>query len=512
MEFAFSQGLSKGLGGLGQALANASAVRRQYGAQELDQLVGAELKAGQAQKVGAESLLAQELLKRTQRRDADLEEAAAASSGLTLPEYRGLREYQRTGQSPTMSVPDVGAMTGSLDEQDPQRRDEPRYSWQSNPLLMNAGRRALAATQLGGQMKDIDPRNITQAQGELQQQDTSGLALGALAGGNVEGASALNQIAKPGQQIKLRDNIASTGATFSPATGTVSTNNPLAASTIAENNAKANKTATGTETSWQHFTDADGKTFAFNPKTLETRPVTDPTGAQFRQTPPKQQEQIDRKVLQFSTELQKTNIPGFEESLQNLENLMAKFKGGDIPGIGGTGNFPQWLLSDDGKQVRQALSMIKNIELKDRSGAAVTDSELRRFVEEMGGTFTSDDQIRTAIQNVRNRFNAVRQNIIAGVGDDVLQEYAARGGIPIVRGQQPKIPTGAPGTAAPTPRQPAQPGAAPQSDRPAVSLGTINIGGRELPIVRYDNDRNRTPIVSDGGREFRAVRKGGGGV
>lgn len=510
MEFAFSQGLSKGLGGLGQALANSSAVRQQYGAQELDQLVGAELKAGQAKKVGAESLLAQELLKRTQRRDADLEEAAAASSGLTLPEYRGLREYQRTGQSPTMSVPDIGAMTGSLDEQDPPRRDEPRYSWQSNPLLMNAGRRALAATQLGGQMKDIDPRNITQAQGELQQQGTSDLALGALAGGNVEGASALNQLAKPGTQVKLYDNIAGTGATFSPATGDTRTDNPLARANVAAEQAKANKP--GTDTSWQHFTDAEGRTFAFNPKTLETRPVTDPTGAQMVQSTPKKQEQLDRKVLQFSTELQKTNIPGFEESLQNLENLMAKFKGGDIPGIGGTGNFPQWLLSDEGKQVRQALSMIKNIELKDRSGAAVTDSELKRFVEEMGGTFTSDDQVRTAIQNVRNRFNAVKQNVIAGVGDDVLQEYASRGGMPLVRGQQPKIPTGAPGTATPTPRQPAQPGAAPQSDRPAVSLGTINIGGRELPIVRYDNDRNRTPIVSDGGREFRAVRRGGGGV
>lgn len=245
MEFAFSQGLSKGLGGLGQALANAPAIRQQYGAQELDQLVGAELKAGQAKKVGAESLLAQELLKRTQRRDADLEEAAAASAGLTLPEYRGLRDYQRTGQAPTMSVPDVGAMTGSLDEQDPPRRDEPRYAWQSNPLLMNAGRRALAATSLGGQMKDIDPRNITQAQGELQQQGTSDLALGALAGGNVDGASALNQIAKPGQQIKLRDNIGSTGATFSPATGSVTATGPLAESTIAENNAKAKKAAEG---------------------------------------------------------------------------------------------------------------------------------------------------------------------------------------------------------------------------------------------------------------------------
>ena len=101
--------------------------------------------------------------------------------------------------------------------------------------------------------------------------------------------------------------------------------------------------------------------------------------------------------------------------------------------VGMTGNFPQFLLSREGQQLRQKIAALQNIELKERSGAAVTDGEMRRYMQELGGTLRSDKQVVDAVNNIARRFDAIKQNAAAGASDDVLGEYTARGGISIGR-------------------------------------------------------------------------------
>jgi len=151
-------------------------------------------------------------------------------------------------------------------------------------------------------------------------------------------------------------------------------------------------------------------------------------------------EQLDKKVSAFSTQLDKTNIPQFESLLGDIEADIAKIGNGDIPGYGpAAGNLPQFLLSREGQVLRQKIATLQNLTLKDRSGAAVTNQELSRLLNELGtGVLSTDDQLRSGLTNVRRNLDAVKRNVVAGVDDATLREYESRGGIPMQRGQQAK--------------------------------------------------------------------------
>lgn len=77
---------------------------------------------------------------------------------------------------------------------------------------------------------------------------------------------------------------------------------------------------------------------------------------------------------------------------------------GDATGFGiGTKHFRKWFMSDAGAKLRAAVATLTNIVLKDRSGAAVTDSELARIEEELGLTATSPvSAFRDALRRKRD--------------------------------------------------------------------------------------------------------------
>lgn len=233
MEYGFSQGMRGGLSNLSRSLLGAAGTRQQAAQSEMDAMMGADLKFAQAQDARAKSELSRELLRRRQNMAADLETSGAAAAGMTLPEYRAFLAFQRSG-----SMPQTQTLTADPTEPVAQ-------SPQFDPARLAAGRRALAAMTLGGQMKDIDPLNVARAGGEYQQQQTSDMALDAVRRGDMTAGSALNQMARPGQAVKLFENVGNTGATFSPTTGSVQTDNPLAKSAIAENEARAKKANEG---------------------------------------------------------------------------------------------------------------------------------------------------------------------------------------------------------------------------------------------------------------------------
>lgn len=147
-------------------------------------------------------------------------------------------------------------------------------------------------------------------------------------------------------------------------------------------------------------------------------------------------DRVDKKVTAFATQLDKTNVPQFESLLGDIEADLAKYK--DIPGYGGImGNLPIFLQSEEGKALRQKIATLRNLTLKDRSGAAVTNQELTRLLEELGtGMFKTDADLKRGLSGVRKNLDAVKQNVVAGIDDDTLTEYQNRGGIPLKRGKQ----------------------------------------------------------------------------
>ena len=144
----------------------------------------------------------------------------------------------------------------------------------------------------------------------------------------------------------------------------------------------------------------------------------------------------DKAVKAYSDTLQKNGIPEFESALSELEGQIAKYPSGKAPGLGRcAGLVPDWMQGAEGENIRQALAAVKNTLLKSRSGSAVTENELRRFVDELGsGGFRSEATLREGINRIRTRFEKVKGNTAAGVNDDVKAQYEAQGGVPIVRG------------------------------------------------------------------------------
>ena len=160
------------------------------------------------------------------------------------------------------------------------------------------------------------------------------------------------------------------------------------------------------------------------------------TDAQAR----REAEKTEGGVQKYAATLQKEGIPELETAVSAAESALGRYKPGAVPGVGRVaGAVPSALLSDEGNDVRQAVATVRNIVLNARSGAAVTDQELRRMVEELGtGIGQSEDALRRGLQKVRNRLEKVKANAAAGVSDDVKGLYEERGGVKIQRGGAPQ--------------------------------------------------------------------------
>lgn len=112
---------------------------------------------------------------------------------------------------------------------------------------------AQGANMLGAKHSGAD--DIAKATGLFQEQGITQAVQDAIASGNVFGASAMNQGAKPGTAIKLYDNVGDTGATFAPATGAVQADpaaqpgNNLLSGTIARLSAQERQAAAAAQAS-----------------------------------------------------------------------------------------------------------------------------------------------------------------------------------------------------------------------------------------------------------------------
>jgi hypothetical protein len=142
----------------------------------------------------------------------------------------------------------------------------------------------------------------------------------------------------------------------------------------------------------------------------------------------KKEARFEGDVNKLSTTYDKSGIPSAVSVIQNLERLIPEK--GDIPGYGRVaGMLPDAMVSAEGEDVRQAVSTLFNIELKDRSGAAVTDQELNRLKKEFGqGSWKSDDQLRKGIKAYKERLKEVIRNIDAGFTPEAREEYKNREG------------------------------------------------------------------------------------
>ena len=143
-----------------------------------------------------------------------------------------------------------------------------------------------------------------------------------------------------------------------------------------------------------------------------------------------QENKINDETRKLATQLQNEGVVDLEAAMQELDNKYVDLRSGkvnkNIPGVGGLKNvFPA--VGEDAKTMRNNIAAVRNIILKARSGAAVTDPEMKRLAEELALAWNMGDQdLVYAYQNLRRRTETVKTNILSGYNQDVVDRYSGR--------------------------------------------------------------------------------------
>lgn len=142
---------------------------------------------------------------------------------------------------------------------------------------------------------------------------------------------------------------------------------------------------------------------------------------------------INDDVKVFGDRWNKVNIPQTEAALSRMEELILKYTGadgsGNLPGVNVLEQFAGNVLSSDkDAEVIQALAAIENALLKERSGAAVTESEYTRFLKEVQAGFRDDAAVIRFIQEYRAALEKEKSAIAGAFRPEVRNKYWKQSG------------------------------------------------------------------------------------
>lgn len=140
----------------------------------------------------------------------------------------------------------------------------------------------------------------------------------------------------------------------------------------------------------KELTSSEKEKYGFMPSDVALGTYTDGVLSDI----PKATFDTKEQFKEIRTGFEKSSIKGADEALRSLEltiaDLAKKGEGGNLPGIGAIEG--RFYTGTQGKNLRAQLAAFSNIRLKDRSGAAVTESEFNRFQEELSGGQTTMDE------------------------------------------------------------------------------------------------------------------------
>lgn len=134
----------------------------------------------------------------------------------------------------------------------------------------------------------------------------------------------------------------------------------------------------------------------------------------------------ENKVKDYGKWISQSGIPELNQTLNEITAITSRHK--DLPGYGQTGWVPEFALSSEGKKLRSQIGNLFNVVLKDRSGAAVTDQELTRLKNEfLTNKWNTDEDIRTGLEQYKNRLVEVVRNINAASPEEAVEGYKKKG-------------------------------------------------------------------------------------
>lgn len=145
---------------------------------------------------------------------------------------------------------------------------------------------------------------------------------------------------------------------------------------------------------------------------------------------------MDNDVKQLSQRFESSKLNAVSSVLSNAEKMIEADPSVMSYVTGPKTFIPDAVLSKKVTDARQAVDKLFNIELKDRSGAAVTVPEFERLKNEYGkGAFKKPEQLVSAIKQARSLITSHAKSVAAGFSPDVVSAYndnlKAVGGTPL---------------------------------------------------------------------------------
>lgn len=123
-------------------------------------------------------------------------------------------------------------------------------------------------------------------------------------------------------------------------------------------------------------------------------------------------------------DLNRAGLPETNSAIAGVQKAIDELGPGvtDFPGVGVLG---QWNQGQKARSFRLKLAPLRNIVLRDRSGAAVTDQEFERFKEELLGEkwLASDKDFKDAWEGLKSRIKAHEDAIVSSYDPEIVDLY-----------------------------------------------------------------------------------------
>lgn len=118
-------------------------------------------------------------------------------------------------------------------------------------------------------------------------------------------------------------------------------------------------------------------------------------------------------------------IDDYDDTNGSVNGKKVDLPGVSLPGVGRVSFYNR-----DARELNTAASKVFNLELRDRSGAAVTVPELERLKTEFAsGKFNSEPELIKALKSYKTILAAHLKNTEAGFKPDLVEKYRERGGV-----------------------------------------------------------------------------------
>jgi hypothetical protein len=146
---------------------------------------------------------------------------------------------------------------------------------------------------------------------------------------------------------------------------------------------------------------------------------------------------LDTQAQQYSQRLAKDGIPQLQTAMQSYEDAIKPYVDANksIPGVGGVDNNPlvaklHGITDSNAPVIYGKRAAVVNQMLHTRFGARITQAELNRMAEELGGSVLNSQGTDVSLyNNLKTQVNAHAKDLAAGIHPAAIALYKKRNGI-----------------------------------------------------------------------------------